>query len=271
MSSFYPLLTYAIIDESGKFKDKDVICLAGILAGWEYWGVAGDRWQQVLNKHTIQYLHVKELRRWDGIYSEKKEVWGNAGRETVLLDFAEVIRTGSSVGRNITLYLSLDAAAWKSLSSEEQRRIGRPDLAVFDLFLAGMLFHGRDLFPPDFVVSLICDDEEEVALPIYRLMRASKLRNPDAKRIRSLAFCDDKSYPQLQIADFIANTFYRELIRARNTPELPQPEVFKAMVSGTRVHSIHIDERMLKEMASYPQGFVFQLVKNEARKQSWVT
>ena len=86
------LLLQAVIDESGKFKDKNVICLAGMLAFGSFWTSLEARWRDRLQKHGIEYFHAKELWRWDGIYAAKRDMWGEAGREQVLIDFATAVQ-----------------------------------------------------------------------------------------------------------------------------------------------------------------------------------
>src|SRR5580704_12392806 len=224
------LLLQAVIDESGKFKDKNVICLAGMLAFGSFWMSLEARWRDRLQKHGIEYFHAKELWRWDGIYAAKRDMWGEAGREQVLIDFATAVQQTIADGNGLVQCVYFDAATWKTLTSEQQRLLGRPDLITFDMFLASMLYHCRQLFPEEFSVSVICDDDEELALPIYKLFRLAKKQNEIAKRVLGICFADDLAYIPLQAADLIANTFYRDKIRAESDPPLPESNIFKTLV-----------------------------------------
>ena len=140
---------------------------------------------------------------------------------------------------------------------------------TFDMFLASMLYHCRQLFPEEFSVSVICDDDEELALPTYKLFRLAKKQNEIAKRVRGICFADDLAYIPLQAADLIANTFYRDKIRAESDPPLPESNIFKTLVGGTRVYFFHITADLLREMASHPHGFTFDFVPKAPEQKEW--
>lgn len=250
------VLLHANIDESGKFQDKDVICLTGIITSVNNWRVTTGEWKRTLDVHKIAYLHVKELRRWEGIYAEKKDQWGDAGREEVLADFAKVVKFSMSEKRGIGLSVSLDAATWRMLTSEEKRRIGKANLAAFEMFVAGMLYLGLHMFPPDFDIGLICDEDEEMAIPTYELLRKAKVANPEAKkRVNSLCFANDKVYLPLQMADLLANSCFREAQRIVSSPESQQGYLYRTMTKdGAHFNAIDLNADILKQIASSPEG-----------------
>lgn len=250
------VLLHANIDESGKFKDKDVICLTGIITTVQNWRVITGEWNRVLALHKIAYLHAKELKRWDGIYAGKKDLWGASGRDAVFADFAKVVHFSMSEKRGIGLSVSVDSATWRSLTSEQQRNVGEPSLAAFELFLAGMLYLGLQMFPPGFDIGLVCDDDQEMAIPTYKLLAKAKLANPEAKkRVNSLCFANDEAYPPLQMADLLANSCYGEAQRLATTPAARQDDVFVAMTkNGAHFNSMYLDSATLKQIGDSPDG-----------------
>jgi hypothetical protein len=63
-------------------------------------------------------------------------------------------------------------------------------------------------------ISLICDDEEKTAWPMYQLYRRIKRLYPPAKEtLTALAFADDKVFYALQAADFVSSLARLEAAR----------------------------------------------------------
>ncbi len=55
-------------------------------------------------------------------------------------------------------------------------------------------------------LSVVCDDEEKTAWPMYRLYRQVKRVYPEAKdKLSSLSFADDDVFYALQAADFVSS------------------------------------------------------------------
>jgi hypothetical protein len=60
-------------------------------------------------------------------------------------------------------------------------------------------------------ISLICDDEEEAAWPMYQLFRKVKIMYPDAhEKLRSITFADDRWSFGLQAADLVVSLTRQE-------------------------------------------------------------
>lgn len=234
-SGIESLLIQAHIDESGKFHDRDVITVSGLLSSPDYWRLLNGRWLDALEKCHLPYLHVKEVKD-----------------RSILQDFSKIIRMAMAPTFGIGVTVSLDVRAWKSLTSEQQRSIQRPDLAIFEMLIAAMLCLGQNLLPPDFDVALTCDDEEETAFPIYRLWRKVRIRNPElAKKVVSICFCDDSKYPALQMADLFANTCYRESLRAFTDPDKDRDALYSEMTNEAAIFKVDMDRDMLINIANH--------------------
>lgn len=60
-------------------------------------------------------------------------------------------------------------------------------------------------------ISLICDDEEEAAWPMYQFFRKVKVLYPDARdKLRAITFADDRWSFGLQAADLIVSLTRQE-------------------------------------------------------------
>lgn len=82
------IIYHSSFDESGKFKDKDVIGFCGYISSPEIGAAISDSWFGLLRKHSIPYLHVTKLMSWKGPYVELRARWGDKGRPEVLTEFA---------------------------------------------------------------------------------------------------------------------------------------------------------------------------------------
>jgi hypothetical protein len=229
-----PVHLHANLDESGKFKDKDTICLAGIISHPENLKVINGHWVQGLRHRDIDYLHVSELMRWDGIYNPKKDKWGTDGRSEVLNQFAKVVNLSMS---------------------------HRPSLVVFEVFIAGLVGLGLRLFAKDFTLGLTCDEDEEMILPMCRLLRRARAEIPEiGQRIKSICFADDQFYLPLQLADLLAYACSTELNRRRLYPDMPQDSLYGTAVKEADLFLSHLTGDKLRQIAKLPHPKTLTLV-----------
>jgi hypothetical protein len=93
------------------------------------------------------------------------------------------------------------------------------DDPFFTAFLR-MLIEVLNLTHPNDRLTFICDDDEQMALPMYKLYRRVKLVDPDARsKLKGLCFADDEYLFALQAADMISFLIRREADkRFFNTP-----------------------------------------------------
>ncbi len=68
-----------------------------------------------------------------------------------------------------------------------------------------------ELTSPDDKITFICDDEEQMAEPMYKLYRRVKLVYPGAReKLKGLCFADDEYLFLLQAADLTSSLIRRE-------------------------------------------------------------
>jgi hypothetical protein len=104
--------------------------------------------------------------------------------------------------------IALDVKAFKALPPHYFQILG--DNPFFTAFLR-MILRILELTGPKLPISLICDDEEQMAEPMYKLYRRVKLVWPEAREVfAAISFADDKRLWGLQAADIVASLFRRE-------------------------------------------------------------
>ena len=116
-----------------------------------------------------------------------------------LMPFAECIRKHL---QNV-IGVAVDVKAFNE-SPSHLRQLWTDD-PISMAFTRSLLAIIEPLAPSD-NISVICDDEEHTALPMYKLYRQVKLVYADARRrLASLSFADDEVFYALQAADFVAS------------------------------------------------------------------
>jgi hypothetical protein len=147
---------------------------------------------------------MKEALRHDRPLSAKNPALGIEARTGALLPFIRCIR------RHLWMVtgIALDVNAFKSLPSHCHQILG--DDPFFMAFLR-MLLHVIESTQNDDNLMMVCDDEEKMALPMYKLYRRVKLIHPEAReKLRALCFGDDQWMHALQGADLVSSILRRE-------------------------------------------------------------
>jgi hypothetical protein len=163
----------------------------------------------------------------------------------VLLPFIAAIRKHLWIITGI----ALDVAAFKNLPSHYYEMLG--DDPFYTAFLRQLLEIMKVTQPED-KLSMICDDEELMALPMYKLYRRVKLVDPGARdKLKSLTFGDDEWMYGLQAADFVSSIIRMEAgKRFLNAPN-DFEKLFKAVVSVGEVKA-HPIKFSYQELATKP-------------------
>ncbi|HKW62306.1 MAG TPA: DUF3800 domain-containing protein [Candidatus Acidoferrum sp.] len=188
----------AFFDESGKFKDHKVISFGGVAGFNEEFVPFADDWGNLLYRNGLQVLSAKDAFNARRPLSQKNVRVGIRERVEDLLPFITCIRKHLSVVTGITI----DVQAFKKLPSHFFQSYGNDP--VFMAF-ARALLKVVEFTPNRDKISFICDDEEQVAFPIYRLYRRVKTVYPAARnKLVGITFADDRVLFGLQAADLVA-------------------------------------------------------------------
>ena len=193
------MLISAFFDESGKFKDHSVVSLSGVAGVREDLNRMGDAWKRELYRCGLTVLTMKRALNPNLPLSKKRPATGIDNRIDALMPFVKCIR------RHLKLVIAraVDAEAFRALTSEQQKDLGNnPHYIAFVRVLLEIL----EPISKEDKLSIICDDEEETAIPMYRLYRKVRLAWRDAReRLSSICFSDDQVFAPLQAADMVAS------------------------------------------------------------------
>jgi hypothetical protein len=194
-------------DESGKFKDKDVICFGGIASYAEDLARFSQEWGKLLAVNGIEEFSAKEAFNHRRRLGKRNSALGVRKRIAALRPFIQCIRNNLLVATGVTI----DVPAFGQMPSHLFQIYGKnPALMAFLRSLVYVL----DFTPPNDKISFICDDEEEMALPFYHLYRRVIKIWPGAKdKLAAISFVDSKSLWGLQAADLIAGLMRLEAER----------------------------------------------------------
>jgi hypothetical protein len=192
---------YAYFDESGKYHDKKVVTFCGLCAPAQKMQRLEEDWNILLRKYELPYLHMKEALRLKKPLSKKVKAHSARERIAALKPFADCIREHVELGIAITV----DVDAYAAMSVEGRKRIGGSPDPHYLAFMSGIMGPVVYVQERDFV-SLICDDDEETAINCFQFYR--RIRKVDKMahdKLVSISFAQDKQFPALQGADFVAS------------------------------------------------------------------
>lgn len=176
-------------DESGKHQTHRVVSFSGVVdCDWEQFARG---WNAKLADFQIPYLHLSKhsLKATDKQLAMFKAFIGVIKR-TIHKGFA----------------YSVDVPAFDGLHKSVRRELGGDaHYLAFSTTLLGVVDYASKLPYP--AVAVVCDDDPSKVCESYKWFNrfrqdAARPQNRDV--LRSIAFADDKYYPQLQAADLLS-------------------------------------------------------------------
>lgn len=241
----------AFFDESGKFRDHEVVTFGGVLCVERQTVPFAEEWGWILHDLGLDVFTAKKAFNHRIPLSEKVSSLGLDERIETLKPFVRCIRKHLQVITG----MALDVAAFKALPSHYFQLLG--DDPFFTAFLRVVL-RVIELTTDKTKISMIVDDEEQMALPMYKLYRQVKKVNVEAKnRFAAISFADDEFLYGLQAADLVSSLFRREgskkffgtaydyepLFAALVKPVNPEVEAIRGIEQG------FLDRAMLAKLA----------------------
>jgi hypothetical protein len=216
----------ACFDESGKFGDHKVIsigCVAGYVERFD--GDFGREWNVLLNRYGIKILSGKDALNHKRPLSQKYPCLGVEERTEALGSFVSCIRKHLQVITG----LATDVEAFKDLPSHFFQVFGSdPSYMTF----VRTAMHVTEFTPDKSKITMICDDDEETALPFYRLYRRVKKVWPDARRkFGGIAFVDDRYLFGVQASDLVASLMRYEAAEKINGTRYDYKPLYEALIA----------------------------------------
>lgn len=194
-------------DDSGKenAQDQPYVCMAGYMADISYWTSFFQQWRNLLMKHGISCIHMRDLIHRQGEY--KRLGWDDPKRDKVLADFIRIIKENQLIGFGI----GVDANHWRSI--REKMHLGDVQDFCFQRIMRRVIERVKAAKLED-VVSVTFDTDPEFAR--VRLRRFFEIREHDSNAreyLSSITFANPKIYVQLQAADLLAWETRRDLVQ----------------------------------------------------------
>jgi len=215
----------AFLDESGK-TTSDVAAVGGVISPSQHFNTQFvPDWDRCLYMNGINTLTMKEALRADRPLSDRNPALGIENRIAALLPFIECVRRHLMVISG----LAINAKAFGELPSHYHQVMGKdPSFTSFARTLLAIL----EITEVQDKISLICDDEEQTAWPMYQLFRRVKLLYPDAhEKLKAITFADDRWSFGLQAADMVVSLVRQEAEKRFYGAEFNYSSLYSALVN----------------------------------------
>jgi hypothetical protein len=226
------LADYIFADESGKFQDKNFICLCGYLSSGGKWDSFIGRWQDLLRSLNLSAVHMQTF------YSDCAKAGMDQAQATKTLEqFIDIIRDTISVG----FAVGLDSNYYRGMPDAAKEGLGDPGIACLQRLLqlirnrfrnAG--YKGR--------LSITLDEDETYAMKFYNVV--TRLRRADRELgslVGAVAFADDTFILPIQAADILANLttkWFRDRMTGTATADECPPLLQRLLMSPEKGYGL---------------------------------
>jgi len=196
----------AYMDETGHSQDEKQHFngMAGLMAPTEYWEVFEGRWDRLLTKFKLPYIHMKEMwKLLDGWSKTKTEKLSAAVWK--IIKETRAIPIGSIIPMDDFRFLE-----------ENLRRYALDPyyLAMQDCIrLSTVSITPGPFWSPDTRVRMVFSDQVEFKYEAQRMFDAAVKADKTKPRVASPAFEDMRDVLPLQAADVVAYEIYKEYER----------------------------------------------------------
>ena len=216
----------ACFDESGKSSDHHIVsigCVAGYVERFD--GDFGREWNVLLTRYGIKVLSGKDALNHKRPLSQKNPCLGVGARTEALGSFIACIRKNLQVITG----LATDVQAFKKLPAHFFQIFGNnPSYMTF----VRTAMHVMEFCPDRSKVTMICDDDEETAIPFYGLYRRLKKVWPDARRkLGGIAFVDDRYLFGVQASDLVASLMRYEAAEKINGTRYDYKPLYNSLIA----------------------------------------
>lgn len=204
-------MIHCFLDDSGKDgqSSNPWVIMAGYLLGFDAVVNLNEKWLQLLMKHRISEIHMKDLIPLVGMYV--KLGWEIPKRDEVLQEFVQVIREAKLIGVGV----AVEMAAWNKQKKDHPELTWGAGVQQFCLerILSRMIEMLHDA-GVDEKIALVFDTDPEFGANRFNLFCALMGHDPRAaQRLTSITFGHPAHYPGLQCADVLAWETRKEQIQ----------------------------------------------------------
>lgn len=206
----WTLVIHCFFDDSGKESDPSnrIVVIAGYMAaGDSAWSFLTQLWGNLLLKHGVSWIHMKDLMPNQGEY--KALNWDWTKKRAVLDEFIKAIKVSQLVGFGV----ALDADAWRAIPKAITQAEGNVQQFCF-MRIMRLIADRMKIARPDDWISLYYDCDEGFTPSRFQKFIGLRKREPDVDHyFRSFSIAEPKSFLPLQAADLLAWEARRELLR----------------------------------------------------------
>jgi hypothetical protein len=219
-SGKFMVFLQSYFDESGKVAQHDIASFCGFVATSDQWKQCWYAWIELLREMQLKELKASDVLRYRRPLSKAVSAIGIDARTSVLTPFVKAIRENVSFGVAVTI----DCKAYKQLPEADRAVLRQePHYWAFQQALVIIKHYaevGFNSHAPDIQISLSCDEEEKTAIECLKIFINLRMRYPELReRFVGFGIADDKYFPQLQAADFLASLARQAAAqRFHNTP-----------------------------------------------------
>jgi Protein of unknown function (DUF3800) len=189
-------IVLACFDESGKFKDSDVVAFGGCVFVPQTLQRFSHEWKARLEVDGLPFTSMKDAVHCKGPYEKFWKV-AEDKRDAILIDLATMLVDASA----IRIVSSMLTSTFNAFNQQFREKMGNdPVYAGFESSLMGILHSS-----PTIEVHVVYDLSEEYSEKAIKLFHKLRRNKADFKeRCNGISFADDELHAGLQAADMIA-------------------------------------------------------------------
>ncbi len=227
---------HVYVDESGKFTDTkiDYISMCGYAAHISEWTRFSLEWENCRTRWQIPPLHLRVIYRADDHpkwlevkrrLEEVSESWEMA-REQMLDEFATIIAQSGIVCSGAVV----DSKYWHSLPESNFKSKSHNPLFLAFHQVVMRAIDAVETVNSNSTVGLVLDNDEESSQACFEQLVMLKKTFPKVReRFSSICFVNDRDYPGVQAADFLAYEARKFMVDRKENPNCEIPVRLKKL------------------------------------------
>lgn len=218
----------AYFDESGHSSEGGFVSIAAFVAQEDLWATFNVRWNAVLERHGVPYLHATDLTNFKRIYKD----WDEERRRSLAADLIDVIH---SCGRIAAVGAVLSIDDYRALTEDQQARLRDPFFPLFQEVVRGTAIEA--LFQPsDVKVKMVFSQQDAFGPQAQQLWHLMRQTIDIRKRFDVFEFANMRSVPGLQAADLLAFELRRYYQNKVSRPDLDVRWAFRQILWQQRAY-----------------------------------
>lgn len=199
----------AYIDESGTHNGSPVTIMAGWIGKAGRWHQFDQRWNRLLSKQGLSYVHAKDLAQGSRLFKDHND-WPHDRRNKLFHRFGRLAFRHALFGLTITLRNNDYDQVYKSPLKREPKKLQLSTAygICFQYFINSTFLHLSELGLNDNLnINFIFEDghrHADNALQMYQTGFRKYAPKERVEAVKGVSFLNKREFPALQAADFLA-------------------------------------------------------------------